>query len=50
MSRILIIEDEDAIRANLRRFLRMEGYEVVEAADGRAGVEPVGRVRIARLT
>ena len=39
MSRILIIEDEDAIRANLRRFLRMEGYEVVEAADGRAGVE-----------
>jgi DNA-binding response OmpR family regulator len=38
MSRILIIEDEDAIRANLRRFLRMEGHEVVEAADGRAGV------------
>lgn len=39
MSRILIIEDEDAIRANLRRFLRMEGHEVFEAADGRAGVE-----------
>jgi DNA-binding response OmpR family regulator len=39
VSRILIIEDEDAIRANLRRFLQMEGHEVVEAADGRAGVE-----------
>ena len=39
MSRILIIEDEDAIRANLRRFLRLEGHEVFEAADGRAGVE-----------
>ena len=39
MSRILVIEDEDASRANLRRFLRLEGYEVFEAADGRAGVE-----------
>ena len=39
MTRILIIEDEDAIRANLRRFLSMEGYEVVEADNGRTGVE-----------
>lgn len=38
MSRILVIEDEDAIRANLRRFLRMEGHEVIEADNGRAGV------------
>ncbi|MCC6879234.1 MAG: response regulator [Rhodocyclaceae bacterium] len=39
MSRILVIEDEEAIRANLRRFLRLEAHEVIEAADGRAGVE-----------
>lgn len=38
MSRILIIEDEDVLRANLRRFLRLEGHEVIEAADGRAGI------------
>jgi DNA-binding response OmpR family regulator len=38
MSRILIVEDEDAIRANLRRFLKMEGHEVIEADNGRAGV------------
>lgn len=38
MARILIVEDENDIRANLRRFLRLEGHEVIEATNGRAGV------------
>jgi len=39
MTRILIIEDDHDIRANLRRFLHLEGYEVIEAENGRKGVE-----------
>ena len=38
MARILIIEDETAIRANLVRFARLEGHEAVEAVDGSAGL------------
>jgi DNA-binding response OmpR family regulator len=38
-AKILIIEDEPAILANLARFLRLEGFEVLTAADGAAGVE-----------
>jgi CheY-like chemotaxis protein len=39
MARILVIEDETPIRANLRRLLDMEGFDVAEAADGRQGLE-----------
>lgn len=39
MAKVLIIEDEKDIRANLRRFLRLEGHEVFEAEDGRRGVD-----------
>ena len=39
MTTILIIDDEAPIRANLRRFLVFEGYEVIEAENGRAGIE-----------
>lgn len=39
MAKILIIEDEKDIRANLRRFLLMEGHAVLEAENGRKGVE-----------
>ena len=38
MPTVLIIEDEAPIRANLNRFLRAEGYEVVSAADGASGI------------
>lgn len=38
MARILLIEDEREIRANLRRFLVLEGHEVVEAGSGEAGL------------
>lgn len=38
MARIVVIEDEPAIRANLARMLEMEGHEVVTAEDGLAGL------------
>jgi DNA-binding response OmpR family regulator len=38
MPRILVIEDNDAVRHMVRRVLVDEGYEVQEAADGRAGL------------
>jgi CheY-like chemotaxis protein len=39
MGCILVADDDPAIRALLRELLSDEGYEVVEAADGRAAVE-----------
>jgi CheY-like chemotaxis protein len=45
MARILVIDDETPIRANLSRMLVMEGHEVVTAEDGRAGLE---RIRLQR--
>lgn len=39
MAKILVIEDEAPIRGNLVRLLRLEGYTVVEAADGVAGLD-----------
>lgn len=38
MARILVIEDDREIRANLLRFLRLEGHEIVEAEHGEAGL------------
>ena len=38
MPRILVIEDNDAVRHMVRRVLVDEGYEVQEAADGTAGL------------
>ena len=37
-SRVLVIDDETPIRDNLVRFLRLEGYQVLDAADGAAGL------------
>jgi len=39
--RILIIEDQLAMRRNVALLLEMEGYEVATAADGREGLEKV---------
>jgi CheY-like chemotaxis protein len=39
MATILIIEDEAAIRDNLRRFLCLEGHVVREAENGRRGLD-----------
>jgi len=38
MARILIIEDDDQTRSMLRQVLEREGYEVVDAPDGREGI------------
>lgn len=37
--RILLVEDESPLRGLIAQFLRVEGFDVVEAADGREGVE-----------
>ena len=40
-SRVLVIEDDPAIRLGLRKSLGFEGYDVQEAADGERGLELV---------
>ncbi len=37
--RILVVDDEPAVRASLSRALRLDGYEVALAADGRAALD-----------
>src|SRR5947209_4600947 len=41
MPRILVIDDNAAIRKVLRFVLEEEGYEVIEAADGAEGLQRV---------
>jgi two-component system, cell cycle sensor histidine kinase and response regulator CckA len=41
--RVLVIDDEQLVRAQLRRSLELRGYEVDEACDGSSGVEAHGR-------
>ena len=38
MARILIIDDEEQVRLYLRKMLETEGYEVVDAPDGKVGL------------
>ncbi len=39
MARVLLVEDEDPVRAFVKRALEMEGHTVFEAADGEDGIE-----------
>jgi serine/threonine-protein kinase PpkA len=41
MTTILIVEDDDAIRNNIARLLKLEGYEIATAVNGREGLERV---------
>ena len=41
MARILVIDDERAIRNTLKEILEFEGYTVDVAEDGKAGIEAV---------
>jgi two-component system, OmpR family, response regulator MprA len=43
--RVLVVDDERAVRESLRRALVMEGYEVEEASGGRAALDAVGSGR-----
>ena len=40
--RVLVVDDEKNIRRTLELVLRGEGYEVVQASDGKAGLEMAG--------
>ena len=40
--KILVVDDERAVRESLRRALELEGYEVELAADGEAALERLG--------
>jgi DNA-binding response OmpR family regulator len=45
MHRLLVVEDDPAILANLARFLRLEGFEVIIARNGAEGLHAVNQQR-----
>jgi two-component system, chemotaxis family, chemotaxis protein CheY len=45
MARVLVVDDDEAIRALLREALEDEGYAVQEAADGAQALGMLGRAR-----
>ena len=43
MARILLIDDEEAVRQTARRALERAGHDVLEASDGEAGLKLLAR-------
>ncbi len=39
MARILVVDDDEQVRTTLRQTLEREGYDVVDAHDGNAGMK-----------
>jgi|APTNR8051073442_1049403.scaffolds.fasta_scaffold04235_5 DNA-binding NarL/FixJ family response regulator len=39
MKTVLVIEDEPHMRTNITKFLQLEGYQVIEAPNGRIGID-----------
>ncbi|MGE3347518.1 MAG: protein kinase [Ramlibacter sp.] len=44
MTTILIVEDDDAIRNNITRLLKLEGFDIVSAPNGRQALERLRQV------
>ncbi|MBX3656652.1 MAG: protein kinase [Ramlibacter sp.] len=44
MTTILIVEDDDAIRNNITRLLKLEGFDIVSAPNGRLALERLRQV------
>ncbi len=42
MTTVLIVEDDDAIRINISRMLKLEGFDIVSATNGREALERAG--------
>lgn len=47
--RLLVVDDDEAVRRSLAHALRRDGYEVAVAADGAAALEQLARVRHAAV-
>jgi class 3 adenylate cyclase len=45
MTTVLVVEDDDAIRNNITRLLKLEGYDIVSAVNGSLGLERAHQVR-----
>lgn len=43
--KILVVEDEDAIRGNVKEYLEKQQYQIFEAADGEKGLEMVDQIK-----
>src|SRR3989475_1715744 len=43
MARILVIDDQEAIRRIVRRSLEQEGHQVMDASDGEMGMQVLAR-------
>jgi len=45
MARVLVIDDQEAVRDGLRRTLEMHGYQVLTAPDGKRGLQQIEQQR-----
>jgi CheY-like chemotaxis protein len=46
MARLLVIDDDAAVRATLGRVLRLAGHEILEAQDGRTGLTTLSAIHV----
>ncbi len=46
MNHVLVVEDDKEIREGVKIYLKSQGYEVYEAADGAEGLEVIDREEI----
>ena len=46
---LLVVDDEEAIRRSMRKYLTLQGYEVAVAASGEEALTVLGRQKIAAL-